>query len=193
MARSHMAAEGNVMKPYPLLTRVLRALLPPHSRDAITGDLLEEFRERTSGGVGAAQRWYARQVWSFVTSATWFSCAVRTSSGWFAVFAVSCARTVSVPEFAPGSSVAVFLFALPSLAFYVARRTESFRAGFVAALLTGCAMFTLAVGLILKFHLRHPPASATPLPFAVCLGMAFVASLAGKCSAERLEPARLSL
>src|SRR5262245_36402345 len=47
---------------------LLRALLSQHSRDAIVGDLLEEYRESVLPAVGAyrARIWYVRQVLSFL-------------------------------------------------------------------------------------------------------------------------------
>ncbi len=179
--------------PSRILTRLLRALLPPHTCDSITGDLLEEFCERSLTDSRGAQRWYARQVWSFVVAAPWFACAVRTSLGWFAVFALSCGWAIAAPVYTPGLAVFVFLLALPSIGFYVANRTENFRAGVTASVLAGSCMLALAVSLILYFGLRHPPASSTPVPFAIGLGLAAVSAFVGKCAAERMEHARLSL
>jgi hypothetical protein len=47
---------------------LLRALLPQRSRDAIAGDLLEEYRESVlpAGGTFLAKIWYVRQVLSFL-------------------------------------------------------------------------------------------------------------------------------
>src|SRR5262249_39934933 len=47
---------------------LLRALLPQRSRDAIAGDLLEEYRESVlpAGGTFRAKFWYVRQVLSFL-------------------------------------------------------------------------------------------------------------------------------
>jgi len=49
---------------------LLRALLSPRSRDAIAGDLLEEYRESVLPAVGTlrARIWYVRQVLSFLNA-----------------------------------------------------------------------------------------------------------------------------
>jgi hypothetical protein len=47
---------------------LLRAVLAQRSRDAIAGDLLEEYRESVVPAVGVfrARMWYIRQVFSFM-------------------------------------------------------------------------------------------------------------------------------
>jgi ABC-type uncharacterized transport system permease subunit len=186
-----MAAQGEFVKPHPLLTRFLRSLLPVHTRDSITGDLLEEFGERAQQSPRSAQQWYMRQVCSFVAVAPWFGCCVRASLTGLAAYAAACAAVLSTPVFAPGIAVAVVLLALPGIAFWVAYRTENFRAGLGASLATGVVMMGASVTLILTLGLRHPPKSATLLPMMVCSAVAAVSALAGKSARERMETPRL--
>ena len=188
-----MAVESNFVNPHPMLTRLLRALLPEHSRDSITGDLLEEFQELAQTSPARARRWYALQVWSFVTAAPWFACAVRTSATWLAAFIAACIAVLASPVFLPAWGVAVFLFAIPCSAFFVAFRTQHFRAGFATSVATGLSMVSLAAALIRIFSLRHPPSAANVIPALLCVPLAAVFALAGKCAGERLEPTRLAL
>jgi hypothetical protein len=58
----------------------LRAILEARHRDTVTGDLLEEYRELVVlRGNRGAQRWYLRQVASFVTAAG----VTRSATIWF--------------------------------------------------------------------------------------------------------------
>lgn len=51
---------------------ILRLLLKPEDRDSVSGDLLEEYRETIVPTLGsAADRWYVRQVASFLLRASW--------------------------------------------------------------------------------------------------------------------------
>lgn len=51
---------------------LLRMLLPPESRDSISGDLLEEYRESIVPAMGRrADGWYIRQVAGYVLRQTW--------------------------------------------------------------------------------------------------------------------------
>jgi hypothetical protein len=51
---------------------LLRLLLKPEDRESVSGDLLEEYRETIVPTLGpAADRWYVRQVASFVLRASW--------------------------------------------------------------------------------------------------------------------------
>lgn len=56
---------------------LLRLLLPPKDRETVSGDLLEECRETIIRTLGpAANRWYLRQVGSFLLRASWLWGAV---------------------------------------------------------------------------------------------------------------------
>jgi hypothetical protein len=56
---------------------LLRLLLPPKDRETVSGDLLEEYRETIIRTLGpAANRWYLRQVGSFLLRASWLWGAV---------------------------------------------------------------------------------------------------------------------
>jgi hypothetical protein len=51
---------------------ILRLLLKPEDRESVSGDLLEEYRETIVPALGsAADRWYMRQVASFLFRASW--------------------------------------------------------------------------------------------------------------------------
>jgi hypothetical protein len=51
---------------------ILRLLLKPEDRESVSGDLLEEYRESIVPALGsAADRWYVRQVASFLFRASW--------------------------------------------------------------------------------------------------------------------------
>jgi hypothetical protein len=51
---------------------ILRLTLRPKDRDSVSGDLLEEYRETIVPAIGsAANRWYIRQVASFLLRASW--------------------------------------------------------------------------------------------------------------------------
>jgi hypothetical protein len=51
---------------------ILRLLLNSRDRESVSGDLLEEYRETIVPALGsAADRWYVRQVASFVVRASW--------------------------------------------------------------------------------------------------------------------------
>ena len=52
---------------------LLRSMLPRHHRDSVSGDLLEEYRDRIlpARGATAADAWYIRQTLGFVWRATW--------------------------------------------------------------------------------------------------------------------------
>src|SRR4051812_5548327 len=58
--------------PPPWAESLLRMLLAPKDRDAVSGDLLEEYRESIVPSRGAgANRWYLRQVARYILRATW--------------------------------------------------------------------------------------------------------------------------
>ena len=51
---------------------LLRLLLRPEDRESVSGDLLEEYRETIVPALGpAADRWYLKQVGSFLLRASW--------------------------------------------------------------------------------------------------------------------------
>jgi hypothetical protein len=51
---------------------LLRLLLKPKDRESVSGDLLEEYRDTIVPALGsAANRWYVRQVASFLWRASW--------------------------------------------------------------------------------------------------------------------------
>jgi hypothetical protein len=81
--------------------RVLRALLEPRSRDTVSGDLFEEYREAIvpARGLVRARLWYCRQVLSFVTPHTAWRAFTGTEGE--TPMACTCSRA-SLPWIATG-------------------------------------------------------------------------------------------
>ena len=89
-----MATEGNRMtsaRPPRFADALLRLLLPPHDRDAVSGDLLEEYRERIHPVRGRvrADVWFVTQVLGFLWRDNWLWAALlggalvtRTALDW---------------------------------------------------------------------------------------------------------------
>lgn len=55
----------NRIHPPSWMEHLLRSLLPAHNRDAVAGDLREEFHDRAEQGSTSAKFWYLRQALSF--------------------------------------------------------------------------------------------------------------------------------
>ena len=132
---------------------ILRRMLAPRDREAVSGDLLEEYREHVlpQRGRRAADRWYFVQVGGFV----WRGVFV-----WAALFSASFVARNALDWFVPPDSfhtrslittwVAVGLFAGAS--FSSAWRARSVRAALVAAaaMVAVAAVFSaIGNGLIL--------------------------------------------
>jgi hypothetical protein len=122
---------------------LIRLLLEPHERDTVSGDLLEEYRERIlpSRGRRAANLWYITQLAGFV----WYE--HRLPAALLAMaFLVRAAVDWHVPtgDFATRSSVltAVTAAILTAAGFVRARRSANFRSGMFA----GAATALLAIG-----------------------------------------------
>jgi hypothetical protein len=142
--------------------------------EMIAGDLLEEFRE---GGRG--QWWYLRQVASFVWCRE-TKLALRVCGMWFAAFCVTSVFAMTREAFAPAYGVAVFMFAVPSAGFYLARKTDWFWLALGASILLMFAMLAISAIVV------RPPGSFW-FPIALGSALASVSALAGKMSLPAFE------
>lgn len=145
-------------------------------RDSITGDLLEEYRERMvpSRGPAAADRWYVRQMLGYMWRETWL---------WAVVFAAAALFRDALDRFDPPQSyylrsiittwTAIALFA--ATGFFGARRTQSF----VGGALAGLAMGLIAAGLtvaasVVMLALAHDAATMDAIARSGGLEEAFI-------------------
>ena len=128
-------------------------------RDSISGDLLEEYRERIlpSRGTAAADRWYIRQMLGYLWRATWV---------WAVVMAAAAVLRDVFDQFDPPQSyhlrsmvttyTAIALFA--SAGFFGARRTRSFVGGAVAGFAIGViAAVITVIASALMLAVAHDP------------------------------------
>jgi hypothetical protein len=139
---------------------VLRVLLAPDDRESVSGDLLEEYRETIVPARGpAADRWYVRQVASFLLRASW---------PWGAILGAALVIRYLFDTLVPPadylmrariSTCIVFAgCALPG--FYAARRTRSIPAGLlssVSAATIGALLSIMGTGVMLTIW--HDPAT----------------------------------
>jgi len=135
------------------------ALVVPHDVESVTGDLLEEYRDRIVPQLGeaAARRWYVRQVMGFVLRGTWvwgvlFGVASLTRAAWDAF--------VPTNDFSMRSSITTYTsIALLFMAgFTAARRSRSWLAGPIAGVATASIAAVIIYaggGILLTF--RHDP------------------------------------
>jgi hypothetical protein len=115
-------------------------------RDSISGDLLEEYRERILPlrGAAAADRWYVRQMLGYLWRATWL---------WAVVFAAAALLRDALDRFDPPQSyylrslvttyTSIGLFA--GAGFFGARRTRSFIGGTLAGFAVGVIAAVITV------------------------------------------------
>jgi hypothetical protein len=140
---------------------LLRFVVRRDHRDSISGDLLEEYRERIlpSRGAASADRWYVRQMVGYLWRATWV---------WAVVFAAAALLRDALDRFDPPQSyylrslvttwVAIALFA--SAGFFGARRTRSFVGGVLAGCVMGliAAVITVTASTVM-LAIAHDPAT----------------------------------
>ena len=140
---------------------LLRFVVRRDHRDSISGDLLEEYRERIlpSRGAASADRWYVRQMFGYLWRATWV---------WAVVFAAAALLRDALDRFDPPQSyylrslvttwVAIALFA--SAGFFGARRTRSFVGGVLAGCVMGliAAVITVTASTVM-LAIAHDPAT----------------------------------
>jgi hypothetical protein len=139
---------------------LLQFLVQRDHRDSISGDLLEEYRDRMlpARGATAANRWYVREVVGYLWRATWI---------WAVVFAAAVLLRNVLDLLDPPQSyhlrsvvttwTAIALFV--SAGFFGARRTRSFVGGALAGFAVGfiAALITVgASGVMLAFIASDP-------------------------------------
>jgi hypothetical protein len=126
---------------------VLRLLLKPRDRDTISGDLLEEYRERVLPARGplAAHVWYLRQVLSFVTPVAW-GIAIGIVAGAWNLISTAMAPLAEDTAFATMLALGALLLLWVMATSAAGQRSRGLRDTITAGVLMGVA--TLAV-----FHL----------------------------------------
>jgi hypothetical protein len=143
---------------------LLRALLAQRSRDAIAGDLLEEYRESVFPAVGRlrAQIWYIRQVFSFLNVVDVMDVAGKISApflwGTLAAFLV-CVLFFALPyetDIPPSTMLFLFSGIILIVSGVTAIRTflegwSLFRTGFV-----GLALFAVVTVVVSRAQVFKP-------------------------------------
>jgi hypothetical protein len=139
---------------------LLRLLLPPKDRETVLGDLLEEYRETIIPTLGpAANRWYLRQVGSFLLRASWLWGAVLG-----AALVIRYLLDTSIPPTNYWLRATVLTYTIMAACllagFTAAWRTRSTRAGVLTSL-TAATMGALLsiVGADLMLAVWHDPAT----------------------------------
>jgi len=155
---------------------LLRFVVRRDHRDSISGDLLEEYRERIlpSRGPAAADRWYVGQMLGYLWRATWL---------WAVAFAAAALLRDALDRFDPPQSyylrslittyTAIALFA--GAGFFGARRTRSFVGGAVSGFAMGliAAFITVTVsGAMLA--IAHDPTTLHAVARSGGLDEAFI-------------------
>ena len=129
-----MKADHAHARPPQWAETILRLLLKPKDRESVSGDLLEQYRETVVPALGpAADRWYLRQVGSFLLRASW---------GWGAVLGAALVIRYLFDTLAPPTDYRIratvltytVLGACALAGFTAAWRTRSMRAGVLTSL-----------------------------------------------------------
>ena len=98
---------------------------------------------------------------------------------------------LAVKPFFPALPAVVYLLSLPGVSFFIAHQTGNFRAAWITGIVTCACMLAAGIGLILAFHLPHPPRWSLVIPAAVSVGSVTVFAIAGKCASERIDDYKL--
>jgi hypothetical protein len=139
---------------------LLRLLLKPQNRESVSGDLLEEYRDTIVPTLGpGADRWYVRQVGSFLLRASWV---------WGAVLGAALVTRYLFDTLAPPTNYRLRASALTYTAmaacllagFTGSLRTRSMGAGVLTSLTAATmgALFSIA-GAGLMLAVWHDPAT----------------------------------
>ena len=155
-----MKTDQSDARPPQWMETLLRLLLPRKDRESVSGDLLEEYRETILPTLGpAANRWYVRQVGSFLFRASWM---------WGAVLGAALVIRYLLDTLVPATdywlratALTYTIMAACVLAgFTAAWRTQSMRAGVLTSL-TAATMGALIsiVGASLMLTVWHDPAT----------------------------------
>ena len=86
--------------PPPWMDRLLRSSLPARDREAISGDLLEEYREEQVPRFGRvwANFWYLRQSISFLSNRSFGGPPMKAALTWVSVFTVAAGTWLAMME-----------------------------------------------------------------------------------------------
>jgi hypothetical protein len=144
---------------------LLRVALEPRNFDAVSGDLLEEYRESILSVRGQlrADRWYAFEVFGYV---------FRSARLWAALFGSAfVARTaldwlVPTDDFHTRAAVSTYLGAgiLLAAGFWAAKRVGSFGAGTIAGVAAaGFGALVSVVGAAALLAVVHDPVTMTSI------------------------------
>jgi hypothetical protein len=139
---------------------LLRLLLTPKNRESVSGDLLEEYRDTMVPTLGpAADRWYVRQVGSFL---------LRTSWAWGAILGAALVIRYVLDTLVPPTNytmrATVLTYTIMAIClltgFSATWRTRSIRAGVLTSFsaATMGALFSI-VGTGLMLAVWHDPAT----------------------------------
>jgi hypothetical protein len=166
-------------------------MLQPRDRDAIAGDLLEEFVETAlpQRGPVRAQLWYLRQLASLADYGN-ARILCQISSFWFLLFALAVAVNVKADTFSPVPSVAAFQGVMLAAGFHAASRRRRIRWGIAAGVTTSLAALVLITSTLTLLGLPHPPFRSLPLLPCVAMILAAIGAVFGKrfgCPFERLS------
>lgn len=139
---------------------LLRLLLTPKNRESVSGDLLEEYRDTIVPTLGsAADRWYVRQVGSFLLQVSWTWGAILGAA---LVIRYLLDTRVPPTDYKMRATVLTYtIMAVCLLTGFVATwRTRSMRAGVMTSLSAATigALFSI-VGTGLMLAVWHDPAT----------------------------------
>jgi hypothetical protein len=139
---------------------LLQLLLKPKDRESVSGDLLEEYRETIVPALGpAAERWYVRQVGSFLLRASW---------GWGAVLGGVLVTRYLFDTLAPPADYGIRATVLTYMiigacvlaGFAAAWRTQSIRAGILTSFSAATIGALLSIGgTAVMLAIWHDPAT----------------------------------
>jgi hypothetical protein len=178
---------------------LLRAILRPGDRDAITGDLLEEYREVRRPALGRVRSlaWYLAQVLSVAWPLVWpFAAAgiLLKAAAWFLPL-----PNASLFQ-APGVSAHDAALCLAA-SYYASQRTRLIRTGMVVAGVTNVAGVALLFALaavrtpsLVVFLVRQPafvffPATFSAVAFAFGAALGCIGGSLGRwLPPDRLRP-----
>ena len=154
---------------------VLRLLLKPEDRESVSGDLLEEYRETIVPALGsAADRWYVRQVGSFLLRGSW---AWGAFVGAALVIRYLFDTLVPVTDYVMRASILTYTIMAACLlaGFSTAWRTGSMRAGILTSFSAATigAVFSI-VGAGVMLAIWHDPATLDEWRSSGGLGEAFI-------------------
>lgn len=139
---------------------ILRLLLKPEDRESVSGDLLEEYRETIVPALGsAADRWYVRQVASFLFRASWTWGAILGAA---LVFRYLFDTLVPPADYLMRAQILTYTVmagcALPG--FYTAWRARSMPAGMLISITAATIGALLSImGTAVMLTIWHDPAT----------------------------------